>query len=60
MEEKYFNNYNLTDEEILNIIEQSLPIINKNSKINGVIDEDLKQDIIVNIYEQLKSKRKNK
>ena len=31
MEEKYFNNYNLTDEEI----------------------------IIVNIYEQLKFKRKN-
>ena len=58
MEEKYFNNYNLTDEEILSIIEQSLPVINKNSKINGVIDEDLKQDIIVNIYEQLKSKRK--
>ncbi len=60
MKEQYFNNYNLTDEEILSIIEQSLPIINRNSKINGVIDEDLKQDIIVNIYEQLKSKRKDK
>lgn len=60
MEEKYFNNYNLTDEEILSIIEQSLPVINRNSKINGVVDEDLKQDIIVNIYEQLRSKRKNK
>ena len=58
MVEKYFNNYNLTDEEILSIIEQSLPVINRNSKINGVVDEDLKQDIIVNIYEQLKSKRK--
>ncbi len=60
MKEQYFNNYNLTDEEILSIIGQSLSVINRNSKINGVIDEDLKQEIIVNIYEQLKRKRKNK
>lgn len=60
MSEKIFRNYNLTDEEVLNIIEQSMKVINVHSKINGVIDEDLKQEMIIAIYEQLTSyRRKN-
>lgn len=61
MEEKEFNNYNLTDEEVLNVIEQSIGIINFYARINGVIDEDLKQEMIIAIYEQLtRERRKNK
>ena len=61
MEENVFNGYILTDEEILNIIGQSINVINRNAKINGVVDEDLKEEIIVTIYEQLTSgRRKNK
>lgn len=61
MEEKEFNNYNLTDEEVLNVIEQSIGTINFYARINGVIDEDLKQEMIVAIYEQLtRGRRKNK
>lgn len=61
MEGKEFNNYNLTDEEVLNVIEQSIDTINFYARINGVIDEDLKQEMIIAIYEQLtKGRRKNK
>ncbi|MDO5555577.1 MAG: hypothetical protein Q4G09_02685 [Clostridia bacterium] len=56
MSENIFNNYSLNDEQILNIIEQSIPVINRNSKIDGNIDEDLKQEMIIAIYEQLKKK----
>lgn len=60
MEKEIFNNFNLEDEEILSVISQSMAIINKNSKINGAIDEDLKQEMIIAIYEQLThAKRKN-
>ena len=61
MEGKEFNNYNLTDEEVLNVIEQSINTINFYARINGVIDEDLKQEMIIAIYEQLtRGRRKNK
>ena len=61
MRENVFNNYTLTDEEVLNIIEQSINVINRNAKINRVIDEDLKEEIIVAIYEQLTiGRRKNR
>ena len=47
-----FNNYNLTDEEVLEIIEKYENLINKYSRLytNGPIDEDLKQVIIIKIY----------
>ena len=60
MRESVFNNYTLTDGEVLNIIEQSIDVINRNAKINGIIDEDLKQEMIVGIYEQLTSGRRKK
>lgn len=60
MRENIFNNYTLTDEEVLNIIEQSINVINRNAKINGVVDEDLKEEMIVAIYEQLTSGRRKK
>lgn len=60
MEEKEFNNYNLADEEVLNVIEQSIDTINFYARINGVIDEDLKQEMIITIYEQLTRGRRKK
>lgn len=54
-----FNNYNLTDEEILEIIEKYENLINKYSRLytNGPIDEDLKQEIIIKIYMVLTKNR---
>ena len=37
-----------------------MKIINVHSKINGAIDEDLKQEMIIAIYEQLTSYRRKK
>lgn len=60
MERQIFNGFYLEDDEILSVISQSMSIINKNAKINGVIDEDLKQEMVMAIYEQLThAKRKN-
>ena len=54
-----FNNYNLTDEEVLEIIEKYENLINKYSRLytNGPIDEDLKQEIIIKIYMVLTKNR---
>lgn len=61
MREDIFNNCTLTDEETLSVIEQSIGEINFHARINGVLDEDLKQDMIIEIYKQLTSgRRKNK
>lgn len=48
-----FKNFNLSDKEVLDIIEQYENLINKYSKINEQIDEDLRQEIILNIYKNL-------
>ena len=47
-----FNNFNLTDDEVIEIINQYENLINKYSKLNiyGDIDEDLKSEIIEKIY----------
>ena len=37
-----FNNFNLSDEQVLYIIKKYKNLINKYSKINGELDEDLK------------------
>lgn len=57
-----FNNFNLTNDEVLNIIDNYKNLINKYSKINGIVDEDLKQEIILTIYKTLTKNRieKNK
>lgn len=54
-----FNNYNLTDEEVLEIIEKYENLINKYSRLypGGAIDEDLREDIIEKIYKTLTQNR---
>ena len=43
-----FNNYNLTDEDVIGIINKYENLINKYSRLypGGAIDEDLRGDII--------------
>lgn len=55
-----FNNFNLSDEEILFIIEKYEPLIRKESKIKFKFDEDLNQEIKLYIYKVLTSGRRNK
>ena len=47
-----FNNYNLSDEDVLGIIDQYENLIDKYSRSSntGKIDEQLKTDIIGKIY----------
>lgn len=54
-----FNNYNLSDEEVIGIIEKYENLINKYSRLysNGPIDEDLRQEIILKIYVTLTQNR---
>ena len=56
-EKTMFNNFSLTDEEVISIITDYDNLINKYSKINGVINEDLKQEIIINLYIRLTKNR---
>lgn len=56
-ENNMFKNFNLSDKEILGIIEQYKNLINKYSIINKQIDEDLRQEIIFNIYKNLTKNR---
>lgn len=58
MEEiKMFKNFNLSDDEVIEIINKYENLITKNSRINGQIDEDLRQEIIINIYKRLTRNR---
>ena len=52
-----FKNFNMTDDEVMEIIYTYDNLLNKYSKINGRIDEDLKQEITVDIYKTLTKKR---
>lgn len=52
-----FKNFDLSDDEVLDIIFQYENLINKYSRINGQIDEDLKQEIILHIYKNLTKNR---
>jgi len=54
-----FNNYNLSDDDVMQIIESYDAFIYKNSLINGNLDEDLKQEIVLNIYIALTKNREN-
>lgn len=54
---KMFNNYNLTDNDVLEIIEKYSKLINKYSILNGDINEDLRQEIIITIYIKLTANR---
>ena len=53
-----FNNFNLTDEEIMKIICDYEPLIKRNSFVNSMVDEDLNQEIQENIYKELRKNRK--
>lgn len=52
-----FNNFNLADNDVMEIINTYENLINKYSRINGEIDEDLKQEIILEIYITLTKNR---
>lgn len=53
-----FNNFNLSDEEILEIIKDYKPLLVSKSRINHNLDEDLFQEITVNIWKELSKNRK--
>ena len=53
-----FNNFTLTDEEILKIIADYKPLINNKSYINGDFDEDLNQEIKIYIWKVLSKNKK--
>ena len=55
-----FNNFNLTDDEIMKIMNDYEPLIKRNSYINSKFDEDLNQNIQEKIYEKLRKNRKIK
>lgn len=55
-----FRNFNLSDDEVLEIINEYENLINKNSRINGRIDDDLRQEIVINIYKILTKNREIK
>lgn len=52
-----FKNFNMTDDEVMEIISSYDNLLNKYSKINGKIDEDLKQEITIEIYKTLTKNR---
>ena len=52
-----FKNFNMKDVEVMEIIYTYDNLLNKYSKINGRIDEDLKQEITVEIYKTLTKNR---
>lgn len=54
-----FNNYNLSDDDVIRIIDKYENLINKYSRLspNDSIDEDLKGEIIEKIYRVLTQNR---
>lgn len=54
-----FNNYNLSDDDVIGIIDKYENLINKYSRLspNDSIDEDLKGEIIEKIYRVLTQNR---
>lgn len=54
-----FNNFDLSDDEILKIINDYKPFIIKTSTLKDGFDEDLMQEIKYIIYKRLRKNRKN-
>ena len=52
-----FNKFNLSDEEIMKIIEDYKPLILNKSMINNRLDEDLKQEILIKLFRVLSMNR---
>lgn len=55
-----FKGFNMNDDEVMEIIYTYDNLINKYSRINGRIDEDLKQEITIEIYKTLTKNRENR
>ena len=53
-----FRNFNLSDEEIIKIINDYNPLIARESILNAGVDEDLMQEIRMEIIRVLKKNRK--
>lgn len=53
-----FNNFNLSDDEILKIIDDYKNLIKNKSVINDTYDEDLEQNIKTRIFRILSKNRK--
>lgn len=53
-----FNNFDLSDDEVLKIIEDYKPLIISKSIIKGKFSEDMYQEIIIGIFEKLTQNRK--
>lgn len=53
-----FNNYNLSNEEIEKILKEFRPEIKRASKVDGKINEDCEQKIMIAIYQKLSRNRK--
>lgn len=53
-----FNDFNLSDEEIIRIIEDYNSLIISKSKLHYKFDEDLCQEIKLNIWRELSKNRK--
>ena len=54
---KMFKDFNLSDEEVFEIVEKYENLINIYSKINGSLSDDLRQEIIIGIYIALTKNR---
>ena len=59
MEDRKFNNYSLTDDEVTKILEEFKKDIRLHSIIYGKVDEDCEQEIRIQIYKTLTKNRKN-
>ena len=54
---KMFKDFNLSDDEVFEIVQKYENLINMYSKINGSLNEDLRQEIIISIYTSLTKNR---
>ncbi|MBQ3409627.1 MAG: helix-turn-helix domain-containing protein [Clostridia bacterium] len=52
-----FNNYDLTDKDVMGILSRYDNLINKYSYINGEFSNDLKQYIVAKVYINLTKNR---
>ena len=53
-----FNDFNLSDEEVIHIIDRYTNLIDSRSYINEQFDEDLEQEIKIFIFKVLTKNRK--
>ena len=52
-----FKNFDMTDDEVMEIIYKYDNLLNKYSKINGKVDENIKQENTIEIYKTLTKNR---